>query len=583
MLLPVKQAFDRAEIEKNESDSAYFHALMYAGEIALKLTVSGLVAAVQDDRDRNRYRLRYQIVRGESLGIWIKVLDDILTGQSSQFLDAAARETTKALTEKTADGTWQAISVNGLQECLRRVDLGLSQRSTRKVQGQMWFKHFVYLRNGTRGHGAPSATILGRACTPLAESIKTMVTNLPLYALPWAYLHRNLSGKYRVTLWGGTSELLDNLKQVTTYSYENGVYIELNRDTLSQVALVDSNPEGTDFWISNGGFSDTKYEMISYLTNDRVFKSSKEYLYPVEELPASETDGLDELDVKGNTHTNIPEPTVNYVSRPGIEKELEDQLVDSERRRIVTLTGSGGIGKTSTALQVISKLINSDKCPYEVVVWFSSRDVDLLATGPKLVRPRGLSIDDFSKEYVNLLRPKEMKDRAFEHRNYLSKHLRGTTDGIGPILFVFDNFETATSPFEVFKWIDTFVRRPNLVLITSRYREFTGDYEVKVPGMTQSEAEELVIQTANVVGVSDVIKKKYREELVSESNGHPYVIKLMIGEIALGTTVKERLNGLWQRKMTFCSPFLKGRTIDSHLQHRGFTLPCANGGLVYRK
>ena len=80
MLNPMQMMFDRAENEKSESDVAYFHGLMYAGEMMMKLVVAGLVAAVQDDRERNRYRLEYQLVRADSLGAWDKVLDNILTG-----------------------------------------------------------------------------------------------------------------------------------------------------------------------------------------------------------------------------------------------------------------------------------------------------------------------------------------------------------------------------------------------------------------------------------------------------------------------------------------------------------------------
>ena len=497
----------------------------------MKLVVAGLVAAVQDDRDRNRYRLEYQLVRADSVGTWDKVLDDILTGPSSQFLDTAASSTRRELTEKSLDGSWQTESVHRLSESLRCVNLDNSQRIGRRVQGRTWFKDFVSLRNGTRGHGAPAASALGLACSSLYKSISVLAQNVPLFSSPWAYVYRNLSGKYRVTPWNDTGVILEDLKRNATYSFDHGVYIELGK--LRHVALLDSDPEGSDFWLVNGGFSDKKYEMLSYWSNTRVYKPSFPFLQPAEELPPSETEGLGYLDVKGQTFTNVPEPITSYVPRPNLEKELEAKLKDSERHFTVSLTGSGGIGKTSTALKVIAKLIGSDDCPYDVVIWFSARDVDLSPSGPKAVKPHGLSIDDFAKEYTNLLTPGEMNTKGFVYREFLAKQLVGET--IGPTLFVFDNFETTNSPLEVFKWLDHYVKAPNKVLITSRHRGFTGDYEVRVPGMNYSEAEELINWTAKAVGVSDVITPEYQEELISESYGHPYVIKLMIGEIARGS------------------------------------------------
>ena len=532
MLAPLEALLERTEKEKLESDAGYFNALMYMGEAVMKFTVAGMVAAVQDDLDRNRYRLEHRLVRADSLGVWDQVLDELLVGTSSQFLDPASMPTRRALTERVSDGTWQFRALQDLSVSLHAVQLESSQQTSGMVQGRSWFKDFVVLRNGTRGHGAPPPSALGSACTTLARSINKMVSNLHLFSLPWAYLYRNLSGKYRVTAWGQTSDFLDNLRRDASFGFDNGVYIEFT--TLRRLALVESDSERSDYWLANGAFTANKFEMLSYLTNERTTKPSSPYLQPAEELPPSETEGLGHLNLRRSTFTNVPGPIANYVPRLRLERELDEQLRDLERHPIVTLTGRGGIGKTSTALEVISNIIDSDSCPYTVVVWFSARDVDLLPSGPKAVRPGGLSIDDFATEYASLLEPSEMKSKGFSREEYLGKQLAGET--IGPTLFVFDNFETTTSQVEVFKWLDTYVRRPNKVLITSRSRGFTGDYEVQVPAMVQSEAEELITQTAKAVRVNHLINSDYREELIRESGGHPYVIKLMIGEVARGSS-----------------------------------------------
>ncbi len=351
---------------------------------------------------------------------------------------------------------------------------------------------------------------------------------MQLFSLPWAYLHRNISGKFRVTKWSDIDETLEQLKSDATYSFVDGVYVSFEK--LRQAVLIESDAEGSDYWLANGGFNDHEYEMLSYLTNDRVFKPSGPYMQPVEKLPPSETQGLGQLDLKVNTFTNLPGPPTKYVPRQQLEKELEKQLTDPSRHFVVTLTGRGGIGKTSTALQVITTLIESGLCPYEVVVWFSARDVDLLESGPKAVQPHGVSILDFANEYARLLNPGEMHSKGFDSKDYLARQLEGAT--VGPTLFVFDNFETTASPFEVFTWLDTYVRGDNKVLITSRDRRFTGDYVVHVPGMTYPEAEELIIRTASALGINQAIAGEYTKEIVEESDGHPYIIKLMLGEIA---------------------------------------------------
>ncbi len=54
-------------------------------------------------------------------------------------------------------------------------------------------------------------------------------------------------------------------------------------------------------------------------------------------------------------------------------------------------------------------------------------------------------------------------------------------------------------------------------------------------GMTHSEAEELIVQSAKAIGIKDKMSAAYREELINEASGHPYVIKLMLGEVARGS------------------------------------------------
>ena len=527
MLNPLSEMLDRAEREREDSDSAYFGALMYAGEMLVKLVVAGLIAAVQDDRERHRYRLEHQLVRASGLGTWAEVIDDVLTGPSSQFLDPLAYPTQRDLTQWMPADTWQERALIFISESIRFVGLADQEPSTR-FQGRDWVKRFVQLRNGTRGHGAPSTTELGLACIPLRHSILEVATNISLFALPWAYLHRNLSGKYRVAAWSGLDETLENLKSDNSQSLLDGVYVSLREPR--RVNLMESDSEGSDYWFANGGFAVGRYEMLSYLTNDRLFLPSEPYLHPVEQLPPSETQGIGLLDARKNTFTNLPDPPAKYVLRPQLEDELAEQLADPTRHFIVTLTGRGGIGKTSTALQVINTIIESDQCPYHVVVWFSARDIDLLESGPKIVQPHGVSIDDFAEEYARLLNPGEMHVRGFDHREYLARQLTGDT--IGPTLFVFDNFETTTSPQEVFHWLDTYVRNPNKVLITSRDRGFTGDYVVRVQGMTHPEAEELIDRTSDRLGIKARINQDYSERIIDESNGHPYIIKLLLGEVA---------------------------------------------------
>jgi hypothetical protein len=109
-----------------------------------------------------------------------------------------------------------------------------------------------------------------------------------------------------------------------------------------------------------------------------------------------------------------------------------------------------------------------------------------------------------------------------------------------------------------------YIRVPNKVLITTRSREFKGDYPVEVPGMTKRECDELVDSTSRSLGILNLLTSSYREDLYRESDGHPYVVKILLGEVAkAGRITKiERivagkdqvLDALFERTYSFLSP-----------------------------
>jgi HrpA-like RNA helicase len=66
------------------------------------------------------------------------------------------------------------------------------------------------------------------------------------------------------------------------------------------------------------------------------------------------------------------------------------------------------------------------------------------------------------------------------------------------------------------------------VFITTRYSNFKGDYPVEVLGMSETEADQLINETASNLGIKRLIARDYRRELYRESDGQPYVMKILL-------------------------------------------------------
>ena len=306
------------------------------------------------------------------------------------------------------------------------------------------------------------------------------------------YLHRNISGKYRVSSIGGDTKGFDFLKKEINHNLHNGVYIYFGKPKI--VPLVHSNPELNDFFIANGYFKNTSFELLSYITGDKKEESSSLYLSPPGHLPESETQGYSALDLKENCWSNVPDPAKDYIKRKDLEESLHTLLID-DRHPIITLHGVGGIGKTSLALQVIQVIKQCNEPYYDGIIWFSARDIDLLPDNAKQVRPNVLSQEDVTEYYTKLISKDKASDKKFDCKKFFERSLCQSKE-FERCLFVFDNFETVQNPLVMFTWLDTFIRLPNKILITTRLRDFKADYPLEVRGMTEQESENLIRQTA---------------------------------------------------------------------------------------
>jgi hypothetical protein len=384
----------------SDSDSTLLFELLYAGEFALKTTVAALVGLIEDDREGHRYRLLHALVRADGLGDWVTKLEEVLIGPASQYLTGGLADDRRVFTERVGKGSWQHEAVCDLQEVLTGVYPG-AQQLGEKVSLRAWFSKFAEVRNKTRGHGAVTPATCAKLVPKLQNSIQLLVAKNPLFQRPWAYLHRNLSGRYRVVELGGDSSAFSELKTASAVygeNYADGVYVSVGRPR--RVELVYSDLDTSDFFVPNGGFNGKTFEFHSLITDSRRAGDAGPYLPVAGDRPPSETEGKAELDVVGNVFTNLPAIPTGYVRRPRLEAETREALTN-DRHPVVTLVGRGGIGKTSLALAVLHEIACTDR--YDVILWFSARDIDLTISGPKVVQPRVLADSDIAQEYMTLV------------------------------------------------------------------------------------------------------------------------------------------------------------------------------------
>ena len=533
--LPIEQLVNRANNAIDDSDVAYFYDLIALGEMVTKLIALFLVANIEDDVDRTRYRYEYQLIRADGIGTFAEVIGQLLTGSAADLISSSLRDREVAeMTQKCKDTVWQKKCLEEINVCLDDLDLQHNQM-THKSSLIIWFTNFSILRNKTKGHGTITNQQCGKINNHLASSLSLIIENSSIFNRPWAFLHQNLSGKYKISPLNSIGDTFDFLKRNNSSKYADGIYCYTDKP--HHITMFFSDSELSFFNIVNGNFSEKgTYECLNYLTNTKSTYSGEDYMLPPTKLPDSQTSGKSILDIQGSSFTNLPLGLTDYIQRSELEKELTDVLLEEERYPIATLKGRGGIGKTSLAIQVISNILTQYSERFDVVVWFSARDVDLFIDGPKAVQAVVASQKDIANEYFNQIGKADVPSKKMTEM--FAQELSHNT--LGKTLYVFDNFETLTNPLEVYEWLNSYIRLPNKILITSRLsRNFKADYPLEVRGMTDAQCEELIHNTASKFNILEILNRGYITKLIEESDGHPYIIKIILGEVAKAGRLQE--------------------------------------------
>ena len=402
--------------DRDEGDYAYFHALMLKLEYIMKIATSGVIACIGDDADRHRYSLEHKLVRADSLGEWAIILNIALHGPPAQFLMSGSHGLARDLTERVGPGDWRHSAVTALNKAAGAVGVanGLSER----VALRQFFDIGVQFRNRSRGHGATTSDQCSKSCPDLAASLTAVTQRLEIFLLPWVYLHRNLSGKYRVSPLLNDSSSFDYLKRTRDVQLADGVFLSFHDQPdvahPVPVPLIFTDPDLLDIALPNGNYKTSTFEVLSYVTNGTDRRDGSTWLDPPAPLPQSETEGGTVLEPLGNTFANVPPSPRGYVPRTDLERRLVEELLKPDRHPIISLTGPGGIGKTTIAIAAIQKIAKQEPAPYEVILWISARDIDLLDSGPKPVARRVFTQGDISRAVAELLEPPE---RSSKKRN----------------------------------------------------------------------------------------------------------------------------------------------------------------------
>jgi predicted ATPase len=208
--------------------------------------------------------------------------------------------------------------------------------------------------------------------------------------------------------------------------------------------------------------------------------------------------------------TNLPVPTTPFLGREG-ELRAVGRLLADKAKRLVTLTGAGGTGKTRLALQATAAAADS----YPDGVWWVGlapiRDIELvLPTAARAVHAQGP----------------------------LAAHIADRR-----MLVLFDNFEQVVDAGSELVGLLTACPRLDILVTSRQLLHLSGEYEYDVPPLQPDEGETLFRVRASAVN-PDFLDDDFVPKICRKLDDLPLALELAAARIkALSTRqILERLN-----------------------------------------
>lgn len=519
----------------------HFSAALHLAEVVMKLHTLALVAIVERQRPGFDAEVSFDLSRAVSTGAWLQAMNRAvgraqLYALSDQQLEWLAQTRVWLTKRKRRDDeeTLQPVldAVTELLDALKR-EAGERLASERGRAPNELMMAITEVRNKTTGHGAYGADFWASHTPTVAQAAQWLADESPLWQtdllLP---LDRKGERIFRV-LRG--AEPAETVREVKGIEVEGGScpVLALDDELVAPLGdLIHVDPADNLTFVANGAWrdSDSSAEFLCYSVEARepgqgtVRRELAAYAIKPRSLGASDTQGGVTLDARdGGLLNNLPPDVEGYVHRGELEERMRSFLKDARRRHLVNVRGPGGFGKTSLLLHLCHELADSeDECPYAAVVWMSARDVDLTLAGAVPVARSEESLEDVWVRFAQLF---EEETDIVNARAFFEASMRSDS-----ILLVLDNFETFDNQEAAYAYLDELVQPPAKAIITSRH-VFAGDAPIEVRGMSEAQAEQLLLNAARAAGVEALMTSEVRARIFERCQGHPYAMKLVASQV----------------------------------------------------
>jgi tetratricopeptide (TPR) repeat protein len=357
-----------------------------------------------------------------------------------------------------------------------------------------------------------------------------------------------------INLWGQQDFLealnFADLNDILVYRKNNGCiegfFGGISKERLSEVLIELYEYRNKIAHIKKSSFSELDFISLKDLVlsicagqesrDVKLFIETEKYRNNVAEIPKA---FFQEYRCLNNLPREEYDMEGGFVGRSEEIRAIIKHL-NHERPHIVTITGSGGVGKTAVALQVAYRLINSANNPFHAILWFSAKtnkltDQGIISLSPNLEDTKGLVIKILKQ--LDIASYKKYRDQSLDYDFCLNRVMEILRDT--KCLLIIDNLETRYSDKELRDFLGE-IPSPSMILITSR--KGLGEYEKRIelealPLKDSVRLFRLVCKEKKLEQLSK-LEDHIIERLVQNVLQYPLLIKWSLGQVYKGREVE---------------------------------------------
>jgi LuxR family glucitol operon transcriptional activator len=236
-------------------------------------------------------------------------------------------------------------------------------------------------------------------------------------------------------------------------------------------------------------------------------------------------------DIDNNHKHNLPTPDFDETGFIGRKQQVAQVInLCLGPYPVITLVGDGGIGKTALALKVAYDILDRVDCPYDAIVWTSSKTTQLTVHEIRRIEGSVRNSLGMLQNVAHHLAGIDVEDPLDEVLSYLSEF---------KILLILDNLETVLDH----RIRDFLGRLPmgSKILITSRIGLGAYDYPVKLQAMEES--SQLLRALARSRSVSELVRTSNGQlnGYCKRMKDNPGYIKWFVSAVQAGMRPEEVL------------------------------------------